>query len=723
MLKTELHSWLRENEDAVELAALLPIYKSNLPKNVNFDDDRWDLISWVIRKGNRKTAYVSFEGYQNSELKFLVKTYILHKRETKKTANSLADNFIRVILELDKILGPARSALMLNNEDFKQAGDFIESDREFTSKVRTVAYLVSFGEWLSDYLNLRITYKSSLISIYMHGRKAAPSNLEDILVPIEVIKDLISAANNSDITDKDKFYIYAFVINVTCGFRVNELATLPADCLVEEESQIGIRFFPEKSGKLSVRWINSSMVQTVKKALDYITQITEPARQIIKSADKNKNIYLWRDILRNQSATKYFVEKLAYEWTSNPHNNLFNKSGAWYEAKKIYLDVLSELEASNGSVLQLSRRLNIERNAIYTLIDNQKSINAGKLPKTKKGKKIRTSWDTDSRVFSLRVISKKIGVMPTLHLDLLNEYVKEVQKYQLSGKVYPKPALNIDYETQYELKGYRPLIVDKDNNPILEAKDALFVLQKYSLSQIRYTIETEVTYVNDNSFSRWLSGEKRSLGTKSAEDSCFNRLGIMNPKTGEVASFTWHDIRRWLNTVYQNGGLTDDQIALIFGRKVSSNHVYDLTDIKTRTARLRESVRKGEVLGHLTSTYNNIAEYSREEAEQYLAAKTIMVNPMPHGLCSNNWSAMPCPHHLSCFTGGEEQKNQVCEHLEIDPKNNDVVNEIKRINNEAQIAINVIPVESPQHKHFQRVEQNTSKLLNELNAFEEKNNE
>lgn len=411
MLKSQLHNWLSKSEEAVELVALLPIYKSNLPKNVNFDDDRWDLISWKTRKGNRKSSFISFEKYQNSELKFLVKMYILHKRETKKTTDALADNLVRAIFELDKILGGARTVLKLNNEDFKQAADFITSNREFTSKSRTVDYLVAFGDWLSDHLSLRITYKSSLISNYMHGRKATPSRIEDILIPIEVIRDLISAANKTDISEKDKFYICAFVLNVSCGFRINELATLPSECLLEEESQIGIRFFPEKSGKLSIRWINSSMVPTVKKALEYITRITMPAREIIRTADKNKNVYLWRDILRNQGATKYFVEKLAHEWTSNTHNDLFNKSGAWFESKKIYLDVLSELEASNGSVLQLSRRLNIERNTLYRLIDYQKSINAGKLPSTAKGKSTRTSWDTDSRVFSFGILSKKIGVV------------------------------------------------------------------------------------------------------------------------------------------------------------------------------------------------------------------------------------------------------------------------------------------------------------------------
>jgi len=706
---------MSESETGAQFAEMLPVFMAELPAGVDFNSDIWDLLVWVRRKGNRKSSNVIFEQYQNVELKLLVKIFILYKRETKKIDRGFAEALTRSLVVLDHILGPARSALKLTNEDFIEAQSWVERNHLKGAPARISNSLQAFGYWLSEFFGFRITYKSSLKSHYYHGRKANQTDRDQKLIPTDILRDLVAAVSRDDLILKDRFFLSALVLNIACGFRINELTTMPVDCLIEEEGQTGVRYYPEKSGKLGVRWIPSSIVPTVTKVIEFITELTESGRELVRAVSKDGDSYRWRDILADKEASRYFIAMMAHNWTSKPENNLFNLSGAWYEKKKTYIDVLGELSSNNGNRSAVSRKLGIDRNTLYSMELQQLAVNAGKLPPSKKSNAERTSWDTDSRVISMDRVIKKIGIqLKEDKRSWLRDIIENAQNCQLTGNSYPRPKLRLDLDSEYILKDYVPLIVDKDGKPILEAKDALFVLKKYSLSSARGTKSDEISYVCDNQFARWLSGEKRSLGTKNNEDSCFSRLGIIDPRSDEVATFDWHDIRHWLNTMYQKGGLSEDQIALIFGRKASSNHIYDQTDMDTRISRLKESVRKGQVFGHMASTYSRLAEHSRDDAERYLAARTIMVNPMPHGLCSNNWSAAPCPHHLGCFAGNHEQSNGVCEHLEVEPDDFESIKEIERINREAAIAKIVIPAESPQHTHFIRVEQNTNDLLGAL---------
>lgn len=720
MLLPNLKKCLDESHTGVQFADMLPVFLRALPPAVEFENHIWDLIAWMRRRGNRKSANVFFNKYQNGELAQLVKIYILFKRETKRVDRGVAELAAKSMLALDKTLGMDRSALSLNNEDFANAQLWLEQKFVIGTAFRASTALQEFGSWLSNFLNLRITYRTTLKSPSYHGRKANQDGRNAKLVPTDVLRDLMSAYAREDLILKDRFFLSALCIDMACGFRINELTTLPADCLVEEEGQVGIRYFPEKSGKLGVRWIPSSMVPTVRKSLEFITEITEPGRELARVAAVSSDGYRWRDIMADQEAACYFVAKVAHEWTARPEHILFNKAGAWFDKENRYVDVIGALGRNRGNKSLAARELGFNRNTFYRLLEAQESVCAGRLPLAAKTGGERSSWDTDSRVFSMNRLIKLVGVQLKEDKRVwLRDIVEDAQKHQISGKVYPAPASHPELESKFRFTGYPPLIVDKDQNPVLEANDVLFILPLYALSEQRGTKSAEISYVDDHTFARWLSGEKRSRGTKNSEDSCFSRLDITDPRSGEIATFDWHDLRHWLNTMYQKGGLSDDMIALIFGRKASSNYVYDQTDMDTRVSRLQDSIRKGQMFGHLATTYAHLAEHSRDEAEQYLAARTIMINPMPHGLCTNNWSATPCPHHLGCFSGNHEKSDGVCEHLEVEPEDSRSIEEVKRINQGAKVAVEVIPPNSPQYAHFIRVEKNTHDLLNQLNKTRE----
>ena len=252
------------------------------------------------------------------------------------------------------------------------------------------------------------------------------------------------------------------------------------------------------------------------------------------------------------------------------------------------------------------------------------------------------------------------------------------------------------------------MVTDKNGEARLEPENALFVVPRYHHSDFRGT-KDEYRLITGKSIGRWFSGECRSRGTGNHEDSCFNRLGIVDPKTGETASFTSHDIRHWLDTIYAEGHMPEETIALIFGRKKNSNHVYDQTSKKKRLENIRQAIRDGNAMGPISDNYNRLAEYSRDDAEQYLLANTLMVNIMPHGVCTLSWGMKACPNYLSCFAGNNG--SGVCECFQIDLSDDTQLNELQRIERELAATIGQMPPSSPQYEHMCMIQSNIEELL------------
>lgn len=173
-----------------------------------------------------------------------------------------------------------------------------------------------------------------------------------------------------------------------------------------------------------------------------------------------------------------------------------------------------------------------------------------------------------------------------------------------------------------------------NGNPSIYTEEALLLTQKYQLSEHSKTIEDDFKAISESDITRWFGGHKRSKGTENHEDSVFSRHNIVDPHTDEIMEMTSHDIRHWLNTIYQNGGLTEDQIALIFNRKHKQQDAeYDQISNKVRSERMKNAIRDKIAIGRVTATYSKLADFSREEAEDYLRSVTRMVNPMQHGVC------------------------------------------------------------------------------------------
>ena len=522
---------------------------------------------------------------------------------------------------------------------------------------------------------------------------------------------MLAAFRRSNLSMKDKFYLAVFALLVPIGRRSNELATLPKDCFIKIGDHHVLIYYPEKGGKIAPQSIPDESVPFVKEALEYIIEVTEPGRKIARRLKENPNATAaldWLDIMTDETAAEYFVGKFAHEWSANPQNNLLNTEGAWYEKEKRYIDVISIIKET-GSKSAAAKALNVNRKTIYNLLAAQEAVLKERLPRTSSvmGRKERTDWDTDSRMISIVQLEKHAGKQFIQRRNRFRHIISKAQEYQLRGEIYPSPPYNEALERQYN-RATVAVIKDKNGKVLLDATDALFVTRKYEFSVQRSTKDDAFTLLTDRPFSRWLDGEARSEGTGNHEDAVCRRLNIIDPKTGKIAEFTSHDVRHWLDTMYSEGGLDEDAIALIFGRKnKSANHIYDQTPKKKRLENLQAGIREGKVLGHISETYSRLAKISREDAEQYLKSATMQISIMPHGNCMMPWRSNGCPNFMSCFS----IKKGCCHHLEVDISNESERSEIESIHREAISMLSIMPVSSPQYAKFVNIKENTESIL------------
>lgn len=722
MRASGLASWLDEQEASSAFRDLLDDMLEMVPSGLNFQADVWNVISWVTKVGNAKMKNARFSRIKHENLKCLCKLWILHARLTG-SMTSLAGVQQRIVAfeALSKVL-VARGVKSLKTDDFHAAEDWLA--KHFQSAYRVAGVLQQASCWLSINFNLRLDYRNRLSNPLVHGRYGTDEGRQGKLVPTAIIRDLFQAQNRGDLIAKDRFYLSVLVITVGAGFRVGELAMLPAQCLLKINGKLHLLHHPEKGGKPVPRPIHPLLAEVVEDAVGRLLEQTKEARELAKQLRTNSQLD-WSSILADREALRYFTAKWAHDWTANPGHLMINPAGAWYNQGDCFIDAIGLYEAAGRNKVQAAKSLGVSRQAFSDLIDAQDAARCGELPRVRGSKargQARRSWDTDLRVISILRLEAHCGrVLKESRRTVIRDILDRAQALQLQGKVYPAPPLDLVLESRYQ-RHVQPLLRDKKGNAVLYQDEALLIVQKYALSEHRGTKEGEFSSLTEGHISRWLCGEARSAGTGKSEDSVFNRLRIRDPRNGEVAKFTTHDIRHWLNTIYQNGGLTEDQIALIFNRRYQKqNSTYDQTSSKVRTDRLKQAVRKKVAVGQVTETYSRIAEYSREDAEDYLRAVLRMVNPMPHGVCTLDWATTPCPHHLSCFSGNEEEP---CEHLVIEPSHDATVQELERIQREAQLTIAAIEsqgvVESPTIDHFKRIRRNIAATLEDVHAVRSK---
>ncbi|BFM08912.1 hypothetical protein [Halioxenophilus aromaticivorans] len=151
--------------------------------------------------------------------------------------------------------------------------------------------------------------------------------------------------------------------------------------------------------------------------------------------------------------------------------------------------------------------------------------------------------------------------------------------------------------------------------------------------------------LSSGAYSRWIA-------TKCTHAMLATFLRYFPSLAAEYASssievdFTSHHFRHTLNTLLDEGGLSDLLQTEWFGRtNPRDTKAYQHTSREKRALMLREDIKKGLVGGQLAE---QIKVVPVEVQDAILKARIQAVHDVGTGICIHNFSQTPCERHLQC---------------------------------------------------------------------------
>lgn len=705
---TNVPSALRELADSLAYA---------LSPEIDIYSDEWDILDWVARPGNLTSLNLRFGRIKNLDLRMVTKIYIAAKRVQIGIADGGAFGIIEALVRLDSVIG-IKDIYKLNLLDFI-AVEKTYIERGVVGKVSSLSVLQAFSKWLQMRLGLRILYAAPKARP-KYGRHGSEEGRQKKLLPTEVLRDIVALANHQELSLRDRFFINALVINIVLGGRVNELACLPLNCLIKLQGKWVLKVFPEKGGALFYRPFPQEMYPAVKAAVDFITQHTSEGREIVKMLRATPGLN-WKKIFSTERSLRYFLQKFSSEWTLE--HSLFTPKGSYFFRTGQFVDAIGLLvrfKKPCKAAAYLNTTTSVFNRLYYSQIAMSEKIylyqdESNKLsPVTFEVKNWQKKLRNHPHAITAKCMEMSCGITLSANSFMRNvvaDVFEQALSCQLQDKVFP-----FERDLEYE-KGFCYSIsptVRVGSETLLEPENSLFVISRNLLSFSKSTRSNQFRKVSDKVFIQWLNG------TSGKEDSLFKRFDVLDPRTGAVAEFTWHDIRHWLNTAYKQGGLSDAQVNVILGRtEYAQAHVYDHTSALSRSLMLQQMmqrVREDKTVGLIQTTFNKLKIADRESAESYLTAAIRVINPMPHGGCAHNLALKPCHNHLSCLAKGKDGKP--CEVLIVDSQSDKQRSEIQQIAHAATLLkVHIVDAggeSSPQFKHFENVEDSANYLLAEI---------
>jgi hypothetical protein len=184
--------------------------------------------------------------------------------------------------------------------------------------------------------------------------------------------------------------------------------------------------------------------------------------------------------------------------------------------------------------------------------------------------------------------------------------------------------------------------VSQDDFPIPLEKH-MFLVRRNFFHPGRATIPGSVVLVLDQAIADFVT-------YKPGRRNIFARFGFAEPD-GSPISMTSHQFRHWLNTLAQEGGLSQELIARWSGRTdVSQNAAYDHVPSRKLAEKLRAMAESGELTGPIIDAANRLPPVERKK---FLDAELACGHVTEIGLCIHDWSLAPCPNHEDCADCGE----------------------------------------------------------------------
>jgi hypothetical protein len=133
------------------------------------------------------------------------------------------------------------------------------------------------------------------------------------------------------------------------------------------------------------------------------------------------------------------------------------------------------------------------------------------------------------------------------------------------------------------------------------------------------------------------------------KNTVFSRRGITQ-RDGSPMRIRTHAFRHWLNTLADQGGLSDVELARWMGRRnIQQNQAYKHGTVEQRVAWAQEMLVAGKLHGVTASVYHGIED--PVEKQTFLQTFVGVAHFTPYGVCTHEFALTPCPYHLNCLSG------------------------------------------------------------------------
>lgn len=170
----------------------------------------------------------------------------------------------------------------------------------------------------------------------------------------------------------------------------------------------------------------------------------------------------------------------------------------------------------------------------------------------------------------------------------------------------------------------------------------LFLVPENFCSSQKPTNPSVVCFLTDQQIGDFLSGR---ISKRGVTRSFFDRFGFTEAD-GSPIELTSHMFRHWLNTLLEQGGLGQHEIARWFGRTdVGQNATYDHVSGMQKAEEVHRLMESGGMRGPMAETHQALPPVLRSEFRDIVV---VTGHTTDLGVCISDWSLLPCADHGSC---------------------------------------------------------------------------
>gem|GEM_PF-1490104 len=196
------------------------------------------------------------------------------------------------------------------------------------------------------------------------------------------------------------------------------------------------------------------------------------------------------------------------------------------------------------------------------------------------------------------------------------------------------------------------------NGKVQKLSQSLCVVFMHEFNPYRNNSKLLVKPIGETNISNFICG---TSGVKTIFENYNYR-----DQSGQPFEVRSHGFRHLLNTLANEGGLTDIELANWFGRKtISDNASYDHRTAEQLTDKARQMMLSGEIVGPIAKAALSLPSY---QASEFVDTHVNAVHYTPYGLCLHDFAQNPCDKHLNCLSnckeyhrtvGSEEERNNL----------------------------------------------------------------